>query len=215
MIQYCIDMSPLWFIAIFVAFAKANFAFNDQLTIWYQGHYEALTDNIQDQIEDPDHHRNSILTIFGKKAFPVWLNIDGDVKVAGAEFGSGRVLAGGENDWFEDEISPSLSTLVTNAVNWLTQGKESPRVACFNTRYSVKGFPCQTASSIDDLKNGEIDLIYFKASSNMEFDELDVEIVLEFVRNGGGLIMAGQAINWNKIDNDDKLPYATGFPANR
>ena len=53
---------------------------------WYTTHYQALTQGI-DAI-DYTTWINSIVAIFGEKSFPIATNGEGDVIIAGAEFGA-------------------------------------------------------------------------------------------------------------------------------
>ena len=90
---------------------------------WYEAHYNELTAGITDNIDDPAAYYNSILSLFGEKAFPVWTNKDGDVKIAGAEFGEGRVIVLGRSEWvYRDIGSPSIATFLGNALKWLNKG---------------------------------------------------------------------------------------------
>jgi hypothetical protein len=52
---------------------------------WYTEHYKSLTSGLT---EIDYQSTNSILPIFGEKAFPVATNSDGDVTIAAAEYGS-------------------------------------------------------------------------------------------------------------------------------
>ena len=63
---------------------------------WYSEHYHELTSGLgPSELNVPNFKypdANSVLAVFGEKAFPVWLNSNGDAKIAAALYGKVRYL---------------------------------------------------------------------------------------------------------------------------
>ena len=124
--------------AVFADISTESRLLNRKAT-WYEAHYNELTTGITDNIDDPVAYSNSILILFGEKAFPVWTNKDGDVKIAGAEFGEGRVIVLGRSEWVTRDIeSPSIATFLGNALKWLNKGVVSTRTVICHSGLDIK-----------------------------------------------------------------------------
>ncbi len=85
-------------------------------------------------------------------------------------------------------------------------------MACLKSNFALNGHPCKNDTSTSELVDN-VDVFYMKAKQSLS--ESEIQDVLTFVENGGGLIISGQAWSWIKYSNDGELPYSVGFPGNK
>ena len=136
------------------------------------------------------------VAIWGALAFPVLAAGDGGkaetALVAAAGFGKGRIVLFGHNSYLAADggNEASVGALLVNSVKWGTQ-KQKPRVgtneaksAAFlgSQKFDVK----KIAGSPDKKAIHDFDVLVLNAQSVTS--EADGQAVLDFVKNGGGLI---------------------------
>ena len=101
----------------------------------------------------------------------------------------GRVWVIGRSEWgFGSDSSDSAKAFLSNAMSWLSNGKESPRIAS-RSNHKVPGFEDSTETNVNpttELNNDDYDIYCFNTEGN--FGDDVAEAVIEFVRNGGSLL---------------------------
>uniref|UniRef100_A0A8C5B255 TRPM8 channel-associated factor homolog n=1 Tax=Gadus morhua TaxID=8049 RepID=A0A8C5B255_GADMO len=132
------------------------------------------------------------LYLIGDHAFPLAMNAQGKVLMAASLFGRGCMVVLGHESYLT-----TFPALVENALTWLRgDGSENPLVGIHqsckpvadNLSHSV--FQAQVVGGfLQELGVG----VYVVDAYSMA---PDVKALLEFVKAGGGLLIAGQAWHW-------------------
>eukprot|EP00095_Tigriopus_kingsejongensis_P009271 maker-scaffold361_size196684-snap-gene-0.25 protein:Tk09271 transcript:maker-scaffold361_size196684-snap-gene-0.25-mRNA-1 annotation:"protein fam115c-like" len=160
---------------------------------WYEAHFRELVRAISEL--DMSNWVASAMTIFGEKTFPIGVDSDGDIVIAAAEHGKGRVLMSGRSEFFYEKDKPSMEAFAKNTVKWIANGKENPRIASVDDSgiFTDIGGDVIKNYKPEDLTKNEIDilLIYAKTVKDSE-----ISTIVDFVTNGGGLVIAGQCWSW-------------------
>ena len=146
----------------------------------------------------------STLLVFGHSAFPLLATADGNVAMAGAHFGKGRVVVLPHEDLLQ------LRPLVAGAAEWVS-GSPSMIVKAdpISRGWTKNGWqyvnPLERPNQpFDDMERvGREDLLHSQAQSpepqvyiTEGHYEDHCEDVVEYVRRGGGLVIAGHAWFW-------------------
>ncbi|XP_066488178.1 TRPM8 channel-associated factor homolog [Tiliqua scincoides] len=130
----------------------------------------------------------SSLLIHGNLAFPVGIDDSQQSFVAAAYYGRGRIIVTSHEDLF---TKPSMKTFILNAVRWLSSGKGG-KIGIEDDLQELffildqEGIPCE----LTNLKDG---LSVYCCTS---YSDGEVEKIHEFVSEGGGLLIGGQAWSW-------------------
>uniref|UniRef100_A0A3B4AF67 Peptidase M60 domain-containing protein n=1 Tax=Periophthalmus magnuspinnatus TaxID=409849 RepID=A0A3B4AF67_9GOBI len=142
----------------------------------------------------------SEILVHGLLAFPIAWNNDGKIFLAGGYYGKGRIIAAahenlvGTNEKFWD-----------NALHWLDQGRQGV----------VGADPYHALTALQ--KSGlNVEETEFKPGLSVyvctTWKDTYIREMLEFVAEGGGLVLGGQA--WTFIQRSD-LNYLTECPGNK
>lgn len=131
----------------------------------------------------------------------------------GAVYGKGRVVYLGHPGYFEcAQMRHDTARLLENAAKWLAPGKADPKIAVLHdgnivrelTKFGFKNVVgVETAA---ELAGGDI------AVTRGLHDE-DVAGVLDFVRNGGGLL--GTSLGWGYMYYNPNADYANVYADNK
>ncbi|KAH0616310.1 hypothetical protein JD844_027337 [Phrynosoma platyrhinos] len=130
----------------------------------------------------------SQLLIHGTLAFPVGIDDSHQALLAAAYYGRGRVIVASHENEF---TTSSMKTFVLNAIDWLNSGKGG-KVGVgddLQDLYSMleqANIPCELTSLKDGLS------VYCCTA----YSDREVEKIQEFVSEGGGLLIGGQAWSW-------------------
>ncbi|KAM5255789.1 TRPM8 channel-associated factor 2-like [Ctenodactylus gundi] len=131
----------------------------------------------------------SQLLVHGKLAFPLGLNASLGCFLAGARYGRGRVvLAAHEGMLF----SPKMGPFIFNAIRWLARGQPgkvgvNTRLESLHSLLLEHGLECSLESNL----TSDLGVYCCGAYSDKEAKEIH-----EFVAEGGGLLIGGQAWWW-------------------
>ncbi|XP_077396866.1 TRPM8 channel-associated factor homolog [Festucalex cinctus] len=134
----------------------------------------------------------SALLLTGEHAFPLVLNSQGQVLMAASQYGSGRIVVLGH-----EEHLTTFATLVENAVTWLRgDGSRNLSVGVNETVKAVANN--LSRSNIQTKVVGEfqknLDLgVYVTDAYSLTTDGKDL---VAFLKNGGGVLIGGQAWSW-------------------
>ncbi|XP_020853655.1 TRPM8 channel-associated factor 2-like [Phascolarctos cinereus] len=147
----------------------------------------------------------SPLLVHGALAFPLGLHPNFACAVAGARYGRGRVIVlSQEGLLFSSKLFPFL----INAVHWL-KGDQTGRIGvipeCENLFHKLtdNGMKCSLESNLT------ADMSVYCC---IAYDDSKAKQILEFVAEGGGLLIGGQAWSWSQ-QNPTKC-VLTGFAGN-
>ncbi|XP_043821123.1 TRPM8 channel-associated factor 2-like isoform X2 [Dromiciops gliroides] len=146
------------------------------------------------------------LLLVGEAAFPVLVNKNGQVFIAASHYGQGRMIVMSHEGYLQDNL---LTQFLCNAVGWLNHRPG----AAVGVHTSVEpladilrgsGMVVQTMHGLEDSLG-----VY---CINAYDDRLAKEMI-RFVKNGGGLLMGGQAWYWASQHGCDKV--LSNFPGNQ
>ncbi len=138
------------------------------------------------------------IAIWGPLAFPVLAaGEDGKLEtalVAAAGFGKGRIVLFGHNSYLEPGAGneANVGALLVNAVKWGTQ-KQKPRIGTNDAKtatfLAAQKFDVKKLAGAPDRKNiHDFDVLVLNAQSFTA--DAEGQAVLDFVKNGGGLVAA-------------------------
>ncbi|XP_055052019.2 TRPM8 channel-associated factor homolog [Misgurnus anguillicaudatus] len=147
----------------------------------------------------------SELMVHGPLAFPIAVAPPGKVFIAGAYYGQGRVIVLTHESYLGRE---SLSTFLINAINWLDEGRKGiigiiPKLTGAQKILSKSGLNCQLTNFREDLS------VHVCTS----YSDAECEKIQEFVAEGSGLLIGGQAWNWAHKNHGRNV--TTEYPGNR
>ncbi|XP_069469190.1 TRPM8 channel-associated factor homolog [Ambystoma mexicanum] len=146
----------------------------------------------------------SLLLLHGATAFPVGLQETLHTFLAASHYGNGRVVVAAHERQLD---SPKMKRFILNAIEWLAAGRQGK----IGVGRSLKGLQTillqeNIACELSDLKTDYP--VYCCNATNGE-----VEKILEFVAEGGGLLVGGQAWWWARENpGHDEI---SEFPGNK
>ncbi|XP_029115944.1 TRPM8 channel-associated factor homolog [Scleropages formosus] len=181
---------------------------DEERRIYAQSVYRALVKGID---EFPFVHSSTLgqLMLTGEMAVPVVVTPMGHILIAASTYGKGRVVVVAHEEYIQFSARMlEFQQFVLNAVEWLTPDPESwVGIKTLNflggllkrAGYRVKIVPSY---------NGSVGVFCCDA-----YDDEQAEELVEFVRRGGGLLIAGQAWHWSSLHEEkDVLKW---FPGNK
>ncbi|XP_063164165.1 TRPM8 channel-associated factor homolog [Candoia aspera] len=147
----------------------------------------------------------SPLLIHGTLAFPVGISGTYDSFLAAAYYGRGRIMVASHEGFFN---VPSMKSFLLNAISWLSAGKERKVGIGDNLQelYSTLNqamIPCELTDLKEDLG------VYCCTAYNAK----EMASIHEFVSEGGGLLIGGQAWYWS-YENPNSSAIAE-YPGNK
>ncbi|KAG9342066.1 hypothetical protein JZ751_017063, partial [Albula glossodonta] len=135
----------------------------------------------------------SVLTLTSASAVPIFVSPAGHVLLAAAQYGRGRIVVTSHEEYLQDrKFLTASGRFIRNAINWLKPHPDDWVGVCGlgNLRDILceSGIKAKYVSSYD----GTVGVFCRNAYTDSQADEL-----LEFVRQGGGLLIGGQAWWWS------------------
>ena len=125
-----------------------------------------------------------------------------------SQFSKGRIVALGRAKYFEREVTEdSMRLFIQNAITWVSKNKKHIVVGTHfkdvkSDKYKVKMLTPK------ELKKHKDVTVYIVNAEERRSDD-DIKIIQDFVLNGGGLLIGGQA--WSFPGTKSILDY----PGNR
>ena len=116
-----------------------------------------------------------------------------------------------ENYGNAEQLETSTNTFVENAIVWLAKKSEGITVGTHEEQPVGKYTNQLKIIQPKDLDTEKNISVYY-VNAHTEFDEKDVEGILEFVKNGGGLFAGGHTFAW---ENGTELRNLYNYPGNR
>ncbi|XP_044534921.1 TRPM8 channel-associated factor 2-like [Gracilinanus agilis] len=146
------------------------------------------------------------LLLIGEAAFPVLVNKDGQVIIAASHYGQGRMIVMSHEGYLQDSM---LAQFLFNAMDWLNHRPGTAvgvhiSVEPLSHILSDLGVEVQTMDGLED----SLGVYCINAYNNTLAKEM-----IQFVKNGGGLLIGGQAWYWASKHGHDKV--LSNFPGNQ
>ncbi len=162
--------------------------------------YAALTDGVS-FVDLGDGPAPGEIALVGGTAFPLVRDEQGVIMAAAGRNGLGRATAFSHTDYFTRDVADSgVPDLLGNAVAWAAGGGSRVGVEAgrdaLATRLRNAGFDVATID-VDDLAAFDVLLL----DSSADLPPADVDAIAAWVRDGGGLLVAGTP--WAVVDLDD------------
>ncbi|XP_028321251.1 TRPM8 channel-associated factor homolog [Gouania willdenowi] len=148
----------------------------------------------------------SDLVLIGDHAFPLVMNSKGQAFMAASLYGSGRIVVLGHEDYLTN-----FPVLVENAVTWLRgAGSDNLSVGVHTNVKAVaenlKGFKPEVVEAFKEKPGVGV---YVTDAYNVGADTKDL---VKYIKNGGGVLIAGQACQWASHNSKDNTLHT--FPGN-
>ncbi|XP_076152847.1 TRPM8 channel-associated factor homolog [Alosa pseudoharengus] len=145
----------------------------------------------------------SKLLLNGHHAFPLAVNAQDQVIIAASCYGLGRIVVMGHEVYLQD-----FPDLVNNALGWLQPSSGRPKVGVNSSCQAIVG----NLSSVDaEVCQFRSDLgVYISDAYNID---PFAEKMVSFLKEGGGVLIAGQAWHWNQIHPHENVQHH--FPGNK
>ena len=125
----------------------------------------------------------------------------------------GRLVVGGNRDWFYSETSASMTAFVANAVTWLAAGNSAPAVSSRDSARTPFGFDGAAVGVPTSALAGSAIDVYCMVNDN-KLTAQEAADVLAFVAAGGGLLIADKAYNWKSNNGFAVGDLAVQYPSN-
>ena len=200
----------LWLISLLYGFLYSSSCFFAADTT---DDIKQLTRNVQ-KISSPGTPGQ--ICVFGEKAFVVVVgNVDDGVVmpvVGASRLGKGRVVVFGHSGYLGDlptHREHDTAKFFQNSMSWAAGGRENPKITIIGDN-EFKGRMKSIGLTFTENKLAASELLIANPDQILE---TDVERIVSFIRNGGGLITAETGWGWKQL-NPNKSLY-TGLIANR
>ncbi|XP_039599748.1 TRPM8 channel-associated factor homolog [Polypterus senegalus] len=155
--------------------------------------YEALVKGIQEfDFTGPNTPCDLILA---DHAIPVAINKKGQVLIAASQYGKGRLVVLTHEAYMSD---PKFSQFVQNAITWLKPQPDALVGVSKTLTEMFKSLSCKDGQVVSEEFRGDMGVYCLKAS-----DIGDDKQLIEYLKKGGGLLIAGQAWEWSEQQNKD------------
>nr|DBA20382.1 TPA: hypothetical protein GDO54_017170 [Pyxicephalus adspersus] len=143
------------------------------------------------EVRLPESGSPSHLIVHGQRAFPLILDDSDKTYLAAAYYGKGRVVVATH----EHQISQdSQKQLVSNLLSWLDAGKGGKIGIHWNLKEMQQFLEEGLESQLSSINKT------FSVYCCTSYTDKDAENILEFVAEGGGLLIAGQAWYWASLN---------------
>ncbi|KAG8440155.1 hypothetical protein GDO86_006090 [Hymenochirus boettgeri] len=156
-----------------------------------------------------DFSGNSVpckLLITGDTAFPVLVTPGKDVLIAASRYGKGKVVTLAHENYLNMK---EFMVFLQNAVSWLSPNPDAvigveSSLAVLETSLTASRSKVQTTTGLTQ------NLGVFCTN---KYDESNVQEMISFIRNGGGLLIGAQAISWSQTQQQKNV--LEHFPGNK
>ncbi|XP_051856265.1 TRPM8 channel-associated factor 2-like isoform X3 [Antechinus flavipes] len=146
------------------------------------------------------------LLLIGEAAFPILVNKNGQVLIAASQYGQGRMVVMSHEDYLQDSM---LAQFLCNAVGWLNQ-RPGTVVGVHTSVEPLAGILHDSGMEVQ-IMNGLEDSVGVYCIN--AYDSTLAKEMIQFVKNGGGLLIGGQAWYWASQHGHDKV--LSNFPGNQ
>ncbi|XP_027697056.1 TRPM8 channel-associated factor 2-like isoform X2 [Vombatus ursinus] len=146
------------------------------------------------------------LLLVGEAAFPVLVNKNGQVLIAASHYGQGQMVVMSHEGYLQDSM---LAQFLCNAVGWLSLSPGTA-VGVHTSVEPLTGILHDSGMEVQTMDGLQKSLgIYCSNACNSSL----AKEMIPFVKNGGGLLIGGQARYWASQHGRDKV--LSSFPGNQ
>ena len=111
------------------------------------------------------------------------------------------------NEYVDDsKTDPSVQTFIDNAIKWLAQKPDEIQIASAE-KTPVGKFTDQLKIIAPKDLASQKDINVYYQNAQEDVDDEGAKSILEFVENGGGLLISGQAWHWMNTERKSALTY--------
>ncbi|XP_068938509.1 TRPM8 channel-associated factor 2-like [Petaurus breviceps papuanus] len=146
------------------------------------------------------------LLLIGEAPFPVLVNKNGQVLIAASHYGQGRMVVMSHEDYLQDSM---LALFLCNAVGWLNRSPGGT-VGVHTSVEPLTGILYNSGMNVQTVNDLEDSLGVYCINA---YDSTLAKEMIQFVKNGGGLLIGGQAWYWASEPGHDKV--LSNFPGNQ
>ncbi|XP_072508556.1 TRPM8 channel-associated factor 2-like isoform X3 [Notamacropus eugenii] len=146
------------------------------------------------------------LLLIGEAAFPVLVNKNGQVLIAASRYGQGRMVVMSHEEYLQDSM---LAQFLCNAVGWLNCSPGTA-VGVHTSVEPLTGILRESGMEVQTMDDLEDSLGVYCINA---YDSTLAKEMIQFVKNGGGLLIGGQAWHWASEPGHDKV--LSNFPGNQ
>ncbi|KAJ8340204.1 hypothetical protein SKAU_G00348370 [Synaphobranchus kaupii] len=164
-----------------------------------QSVYTSLVRGIEEFNFDHTHIPSRLLLSEG--AVPVAVSPSGHVLIAAAQYGKGRVVVMSHEGYIINQLA-SFGRFLQNAIDWLKPHPDA-LVGVYELS-NLRKFLVERGIKAKDVPSYDSTVEVFCCNAHRI---TQAEEVLQFVKGGGGLLIAGHAWYWKKTDGKDLLLY--------
>ncbi|XP_074051349.1 TRPM8 channel-associated factor 2-like [Macrotis lagotis] len=154
----------------------------------------------------PSEHVPSELLLIGEAAFPVLVNKKGQVLIAASHYGQGRMVVLSHEVYLQEDV---LTQFLYNAVCWLNRRPGTP-IGVHTFVQGLSEILCDTGLKVQTVNEPED---YLGVYCTNTYDITPANELIQFVKNGGGLLIGAHAWNWANKHGHEKV--LSNFPGNQ
>ncbi|EDM15519.1 similar to experimental autoimmune prostatitis antigen 2 [Rattus norvegicus] len=154
----------------------------------------------------PKEPTPSELLLTGEAAFPVMVNDKDQVLIAASFYGHGRLVVLSHESYL---LHAGLAPFLLNAVSWLCPSPEAPIAVHSSLASLVKILGDSGVNAVVQPEPREALGVYCIDA----YSETLTETLIRFMKNGGGLLIGGQALTWAVHHGHEKV--LSSFPGNQ
>ncbi|XP_032761090.1 TRPM8 channel-associated factor 3 [Rattus rattus] len=154
----------------------------------------------------PKEPTPSELLLTGEAAFPVMVNDKDQVLIAASFYGQGRLVVLSHESYL---LHAGLAPFLLNAVSWLCPSPGAPIAVHSSLASLVKILGDSGVNALVQPEPGEALGVYCIDA----YSETLTEKLIWFMKNGGGLLIGGQALTWAVHHGHEKV--LSSFPGNQ
>ncbi|XP_043937881.1 TRPM8 channel-associated factor homolog [Protopterus annectens] len=143
------------------------------------------------------------LLLTGDTSFPVTLSSTGQVLIAAAKYGSGKMVVLSHEAYIS---TPEFARFIQNAINWLKPSQSSHKYF-ENTLKDLTKAGVGSMLKVRNLNNT------FGVLCMDAYDDSNADKLIKFVKGGGGLLIGGQAWWWSYAHGVENV--ILSFPGNK
>ena len=110
-----------------------------------------------------------------------------------------------------EQLESSTNTFVENAIVWLAKKLDGITVGTHEKQPVSKYTDQLKIVPAKDL-GGQKDINVYFINAHTQFDDEGVKAIIEFVKNGGGILACGHAFAWNSVQEKRNV---FNYPGNR
>lgn len=166
--------------------------------------FEILYKDLEGIPSESASHAGGI-SVIGENAFVVGVNPETSPLIAAARYGNGRVIVAGMSEYIDLAGESEIKTILTrNLLSWLTEEQSISYDGALDGEGEINLITNLNLNVNDDLPihltkvdnwlendiNSDVYNVAYVDNFNSSLDEEEIDILLDFIRDGGALLFA-------------------------